>query len=86
MVADAREFIDFWIENSVHADDDDRRKSGDADRLGDLVNRCLDMAASQGLSQAQIEAEVGDLRAYLKGKLAGANVREAARLADRDPK
>lgn len=82
-MADAREFIDFWTQNSVHAEDADRRGDGE-ERVSALVERCLAMAASQELSKTQIETEVGDLYAYIKAKLAAVNDAEAARVADQD--
>jgi hypothetical protein len=79
MTADAREFVDFWVQNSVHAAEP-HGAEGASQRVSVLVEQCLEMAKSQGLTQADIEAVVGDLHAYLQTKLARANDTENARL------
>jgi hypothetical protein len=78
MDAAAREFIDFWIENSIHA----AEHNGDAGATQDvdeLVRRCVDMAGGQGLTEAAMRAEVGDIGAYIRDKLKAANKTENAR-------
>src|SRR5450432_66172 len=64
MHAAVREFIDFWIENSIHA----AEHGGDAgatQNVDELVRRCVDMAADQGFTEAELRAEVGDIDAYI---------------------
>ena len=78
MTGKAREFIDFWIQNSVHAAEQYGAAGGEQNARV-LVDRCLKMAESQGLSQADIEAEVGDLAEYIKSKSQRANQTEKAR-------
>ena len=43
---------------------------------GDLAARCIEMAASQGFSQADLEAEVGDLSDYIAAALERSNSEE----------
>jgi hypothetical protein len=79
MGANAREFIDFWVQNSVHAAEPFGAR-GAEQNTAELTRRCTEMAASLGLSEADLEAEVGDLEAYIKQKLAAANKLEANRV------
>jgi hypothetical protein len=78
MNATAREFIDFWIENSIHAAEHDG-DAGATQNVDELVRRCVDMASSQGLTEAAMQAEVGDIGTYIRDKLATANTSEHAR-------
>ena len=78
MGAKAREFIDFWVENSVHAAEEYGTAGGEQGAI-ELARRCLEMAASQGFSKTDIETEVGNLIAYLQEELVSANKRERDR-------
>jgi hypothetical protein len=80
MTNPVREFIDFWIENSVHAAERDGANGAEQGVLA-LTNRCVEMASSIGLSRAALDQEVGDLSAYISAKLAKANTLERGRLA-----
>jgi hypothetical protein len=71
-----REFIDFWIENSVHA----REQRGAGQDAPVLPRRCVEMASSIGLSQA-LDEEAGGLSSYIGAKLAAANKLERGRPA-----
>jgi hypothetical protein len=73
-----REFIEFWIENSVHAAEQYGNPGAEQD-VAELTRRCLEMANSQGIPAADIEAEVGDIADYIRGKLAAANKAETDR-------
>ncbi len=84
MSADAREFIDFWIENSVHAAEP-HGSAGSEQGVSELVRRCIDMADSQGITREQLEAEVGDLGTYIRGKLQSANDAEQDRRDGHSP-
>jgi hypothetical protein len=75
----AREFLDFWMQNSVHAAEE-YGTPGASQLTTDLVERCVEMAASQGVSRADLEAEVGDLSDYIKAALESANAKEVARI------
>lgn len=68
----AREFLEFWIQTSVHAAEP-RGVSGASQLPEELKARCIEMAGSQGLSLADGEAEVGDVYQHIKAALATAN-------------
>ena len=68
----AREFLEFWIQNSVHPAEQ-RGVAGASQSPEELKARCLEMAGSEGLSLADLEAEVGDLYKHLEAALATAN-------------
>jgi len=68
----AREFLEFWMQNSVHAAEQ-RGVAGASQHPEELKARCVEMAGSQGLSQADLEAEVGDLYQHIEAALAAAN-------------
>jgi hypothetical protein len=65
MTANGRDFIDFWIQNSVHAGEQYGTRAG-SQAARDLTSRCLEMAASQGISRAEMEKEIGDILNYMK--------------------
>jgi hypothetical protein len=79
MSAAAREFIDFWIENSIHAAEHDG-DAGATQNVDELVRRCVDMANAQGFTEAEMRTEVGDIGAYIREKLTAANRTEHDRL------
>ena len=58
----AREFL---MQNSVHAAEQ-RGVAGASQRPEELKARCIEMAGSQGLSLADLEAEVGDLYKHIE--------------------
>ena len=74
----AREFLDFWIENSVHASEE-FRSPGASQRVDELLGRCVRAAEGQGISKADLEAEVGNLADYIGDKLEAANKTESDR-------
>ncbi len=84
MGADAREFIDFWVQTSVHAAEP-HGAEGASQRVTVLVEQCLKMAKTQGLTKADIEAVTGDLHAYLQSMLTNANNAENARIDRHKP-
>ena len=74
----AREFLNFWITNCVHASE----QYGSVGAIQDvsiLVDRCETAAGDEGFTKSDLEAEVGDLRTYLKSNLKSANELEGAR-------
>jgi hypothetical protein len=79
MSVQAREFIDFWIENSVHAVEQSSTPGASQD-VAQLTQRCIDMAKSQGITEEAIRAEIGDVAEYIRGKLNAANQAEQDRL------
>jgi hypothetical protein len=74
----AREFIDFWIENSVHAEEQAGQRGGSQD-ADELARRCIEMAKSQNISEGAIRHEVGDIANYIRAKLRDANRAERIR-------
>jgi hypothetical protein len=72
MLAKAREYIDFWIENSVHAAEQFRMPGASQD-VAELVRRLIEGAKGQGISEKDMQDEVGDLTAYIQEKLRAAN-------------
>ena len=73
-----REFIDFWIENSVHARES-HGAAGAEQGVPALTRRCVEMASTIGLSEAALDTEVGDLSIYIGSKLTAANKLERER-------
>ncbi|HWL20602.1 MAG TPA: hypothetical protein VNS33_13095 [Bradyrhizobium sp.] len=78
MSAAVREFIDFWIENSIHAAERDGT-TGATQSVDELVRRCVDMAKDQGFTEAEMQAEVGDIAAHIREQLKAANTGEHGR-------
>ncbi|MEK9284705.1 MULTISPECIES: hypothetical protein [unclassified Bradyrhizobium] len=72
MPTSAREYIDFWIENSVHAAEQYGTPGASQD-VGVLVERLVEGAKGQGITQDAMEEEVGDLTEFIRTKLATAN-------------
>jgi hypothetical protein len=68
----AREFIDFWIENSVHATEQ-YRTAGASQDVSELTRRCINAAKAQGVSEADMREEIGDLADYIRTQLESAN-------------
>jgi hypothetical protein len=68
----AREYIDFWVENSVHAAENYTVKGASQD-VSLLVDRLIEGAKEQGISADAMQEEVGDLAEYIRGKLDTAN-------------
>jgi hypothetical protein len=82
MTAKAREYLDFWIENSVHAAEQ-FRAAGASQDVTELVRRLIDGAKDQGISEKDMQDEVGDLTEYVRGKLKAANKAEDDRMDNR---
>lgn len=72
MPTKAREYIDFWIENSVHAAEQFGTPGASQD-VTELVRRLLEGAKGQGISEESMTDDVGDLTEYVRGKLATVN-------------
>lgn len=78
MTNKAREYVDFWIENSVHAAEQ-YGSTGASQSVADLVHRLVEGAKGQGISEEAMTAEVGDLKEYVRQKLTSANQAEKDR-------
>ena len=76
----AKEFVDFWLDVSVHADEQNgpRQKPAAVQHLADNL---INAAREQGFSKEQIESELGDdLEAYIRASIDRQNVDEETRL------
>jgi hypothetical protein len=78
LAVEAREYLDFWIENSVHAAEQFRTPGASQD-VAELVSRLIEGAKVQGISEKDMQDEVGDLAAYIREKLRAANKAEEDR-------
>ncbi|MBR0801889.1 hypothetical protein JQ615_41925 [Bradyrhizobium jicamae] len=78
MPTKAREYVDFWIENSVHAAEQ-YGTPGASQNVKELVDRLVDGARGQGITREAMESEVGNLAEYIKAKLGAANQDEKDR-------
>ena len=72
MPTKAREYIDFWVKNSIHAAEQFGTPGASQD-VNELVGRLIERAKDQGISQKAMEKEVGDLTEYIHNMLATAN-------------
>ncbi|MCG2628709.1 hypothetical protein L6654_18910 [Bradyrhizobium sp. WYCCWR 13023] len=72
MTSKVREYIDFWIETSVHAAEQ-YGTPGASQSVNDLVSRLIEGARGQGISERDMANEVGDLTGYVRDKLSAAN-------------
>jgi len=78
MTSKAREYIDFWIETSVHAAEQ-YGTPGASQSVNELVSRLIEGAMGQGISEQDMTNEVGDLTGYVRDKLSDANRTEKGR-------
>jgi hypothetical protein len=78
MAIKAREYVDYWIENSVHAAEQFGTPGASQD-VDVLVRRLIEGAKEQGISEQDMRSEVGDLAEYIRGKLRAANRSEGDR-------
>jgi hypothetical protein len=78
MSTKAREFIDFWVENSVHAVEQ-YRTAGASQDMVELSRRLVEAAKGQGISEADMRAEIGEISDYIGDRLKAANNAERER-------
>ncbi len=74
-MAKAREYIDYWVENSVHAAEQ-FRAPGASQNVTLLVERLIEGAKREGVSEKELREEVGDLTEFVRSKLTNANKTE----------
>ncbi|RZN11010.1 hypothetical protein CWO91_10335 [Bradyrhizobium genosp. SA-3] len=74
----AREFIDFWTENSIHAVEQ-YRTAGASQDVAELSRRLIEAAKGQGISEADLQAEIGEISDYIGDRLKAANDAERER-------
>ncbi|SDI40836.1 hypothetical protein SAMN05216338_102221 [Bradyrhizobium sp. Rc2d] len=72
MLTTTREYIDFWVENSVHPAEQ-YGAPGASQSVDVLVARLVEGAKNQNIPREALEKEVGDLKQYIEGKLVAAN-------------
>jgi hypothetical protein len=72
MTTGVREYIEFWIENSVHAAEQ-YGTLGASQNVDELVRRLVEGASGQGISEQDMTSEVGDLSSYVRDRLVTAN-------------
>ncbi|MET4717311.1 hypothetical protein ABIF63_001417 [Bradyrhizobium japonicum] len=72
MPTTTREYIDFWVENSVHSAEQ-YGTPGASQSVDVLVDRLVEGAKNQNIPREALEKEVGDLKQHIEGKLATAN-------------
>lgn len=78
-MATAKEFVEFWLENSVHPDEQFAVRRGQPE-VEELVRRLLVAAESQGFTRQQIEVELGgDISAHIRESIESQNTAEDAR-------
>jgi hypothetical protein len=77
-VSKAREFIDFWIENSIHAAEQ-YRVAGASQDVAELTHRMVEAAGGQGISEDDLRAEIGDIADYIRDQLTAVNRVESER-------
>ena len=76
----AKEFVDFWLDVSVHADEQEGPRQNHA-AVQHLADNLLNAAREQGFSKEQVESELGDdLEAYIRASIDRQNVAEETRL------
>ncbi|WP_407150524.1 hypothetical protein [Bradyrhizobium sp. ORS 86] len=74
----AREFIEFWIENSIHPVEQYRTVGASQD-VAELTRRLVVAAKEQGFSEADLQTEIGDISDYVGDRLKAANKAESER-------
>ncbi|WP_259222857.1 hypothetical protein [Bradyrhizobium japonicum] len=78
MSESAREFIDFWVENSNHAVEQ-YQTAGVSQDVAELTRRLVEAAKGQGISETDVRAEIGDITAYIEELLRAVNKAESER-------
>ncbi|UEM08315.1 hypothetical protein J4G43_026250 [Bradyrhizobium barranii subsp. barranii] len=77
-MSNVREFIDFWVENSIHPAEQYRTPGASQD-VAELTQRLVEAAKGQGISEAELQAEIGDISDYIGELLRAANRAESER-------
>jgi hypothetical protein len=79
-MASAEEFIEFWLENSVHPDERFGIRRG-REAVQQLADDLVRAAEAQGFTKEQVEAELGgDLAGYIRTSIDKQNKAEDDRL------
>jgi hypothetical protein len=67
-VATAKEFVEFWLVNSVHADEQYGIRQGRVE-VQKLAEHLVAAAEAQGFTKQQVEAEPGDIGQYIRASI-----------------
>lgn len=68
-MAAGKEFVEFWLENSVHADEQFGAKRGRGE-VDQLVESLVHAAEAQGFTREQVEDELGnDIHAFIRASI-----------------
>jgi hypothetical protein len=78
-VATVKTSVEFWLENSVHADGRSGPYRGRAD-IREMAERLVRFAEGQGYTKQQIESEIGDICGYIRAGIDRLNAGDTARL------
>jgi hypothetical protein len=81
VVATAKEFVEFWLENSVHADEPLGTRRGRPE-VQQLAENLVRAAEAQGFARQQIEAALGgDIYDFIRASIDRQNKAEGSRLS-----
>lgn len=78
-MATAKEFVEFWLDTSVHPDEEFGTRRG-RDAVEELVDNLVRKAEEQGFTKGEIEAEIGDLYDHIRASIDRQNRDEDKRL------
>jgi hypothetical protein len=78
-MATAKEFVEFWLENSVHPDEQFGARRG-REAIQNLADNLVRAAEAQGFTKAQVEAEIGDIYDHIRASIDRQNKVEDSRL------
>jgi hypothetical protein len=79
-MATVKDFVEFWLENSVHADERFGARRGQAE-VQQLAEKLVRAAEVQGFTKQQVEAELGgDIYGFILASIDRQNEAEDRRL------
>ncbi len=80
MTAKATRFVQAWVQRNLGR----RPSSEEFESIPELVARCFHEAATAGITEDEIEDEVGDLKVFLKEAIASAAAGEVSDIEEED--
>jgi hypothetical protein len=78
-MATAKEFVEFWLEVSVHPDEQYGPQRG-REAVQALADELVHAAEAEGFTKAQVEAEIGELPEFIRASIDRQNAAERDRL------
>ena len=79
-MASAKEYVEFWLENSVHADEQFAARRGRVE-VSRLAENLVRAAEAQGFTRKQMEDELGgDIDAFIRARIDRQNESQDERL------